>query len=77
MPTIARTDLYQGHLSDGSSVQIHSCDAAYAQHRIVMQAVEAPNGRRLWQATRFGKVLFSHRKHDTALNAAISLLIGA
>ena len=41
-------DRYQGHLADGSSIQIHSSDYAYRAFRLVMVCHESATGRRLW-----------------------------
>ena len=42
--------VYQGHLNDGSSVQVHSTDPLYRQHGVHLRCIEGANGRRIWQA---------------------------
>ena len=74
------TDRYQGHLPDGSSVQKHSADDAYAKHGIVMEAHESIGicgPRRLWLAKKGERVIAAHPRHDAARFMALALLVGA
>jgi len=68
---------YTGHLPNGNPVQAHSADWHYAALGIVMQCIESENGRKLWQATKGGKVIFSHPEHNKAQAGATMLLTGA
>ena len=69
---------YTGHLPNGNPVQAHSADHYYAVYGIVMICRESANGKgRLWQATKDGKVIFSHPKHNAARDGAVMLLNGA
>lgn len=72
-----REAVYQGHLNDGSSVQIHSTDPLYRQHGVHLRCIESAAGRRIWQATKGDRVIFSHPKHDAALAGAVMLIVGA
>lgn len=67
---------YLGHLPDGSSVQRHSADDAYARFGIVMECHEA-RGRRLWLAKQGERVLAAHPRHDAARFMALALCTGA
>ena len=67
---------YDGHLPDGSSVQRHSADDAYARFNIILECHEA-NGRRLWLAKQGDRVLAAHPRHDAARFMALALLTGA
>ena len=69
-------DRYAGHLPDGSSVQAHSADFAYAKHGLVMVLHEC-RGRRLWHAMQGNLVIAAHPKHDGARFMALALLTGA
>jgi hypothetical protein len=71
------TERYQGHLADGSSVQAHSAGPLYAQHRVVIHAVEGANGRRLWVAKQGERVLCSHPRHCCCELLAHAALNGA
>lgn len=71
---------YLGHLPDGSSVQKHSADDAYAKHGIVMEAHESIGicgPRRLWLAKKGERVIAAHPRHDAARFMALALLVGA
>lgn len=70
------TERYQGHLPNGSGVQKHSADDAYAKHGVVLEAHEA-NGRRLWLAKKGERVIAAHPRHDTARFMALALCTGA
>lgn len=70
------TERYQGHLPNGSGVQRHSADDAYAKHGIIMELHEA-KGRRLWLAKKGEKVVAAHPRHDAARFMALALLTGA
>jgi hypothetical protein len=67
---------YEGHLPNGSGVQRHSADDAYARHGIVMECHEAAS-RRLWLAKKGERVIAAHPKHDAARFMALALLTGA
>lgn len=69
--------IYMGHLPNGNPVQAHSADRFYASYGLVMIAVENREGKRLWQATQNGRVIFSHPEHNKARDAAVMLLTGA
>ena len=74
------TQRYEGHLPDGSSVQRHSADDAYAKHGIVMEAHEAVGicgPRRLWLAKKGERTLAAHPRHDSARFMAIAIITGA
>lgn len=71
------TPTYAGHLPNGSGVQRHSADDAYAAHGIVMECVQAPNGRRLWLAKRGDRIICAHPRHDSARFMALAILTGA
>lgn len=76
-PALAtKGERYQGHLSDGSSVQKHSADDAYARFGIVMEAHEA-RGRRLWLAKKGNRTIAAHPRHDAARFMALAILTGA
>lgn len=80
LPTPAASDAYAGHLPDGSSVQVHSCDDAYARFGIVMEAHEATGicgPRRLWLAKKGERVIAAHPRHDAARFMALALATGA
>jgi hypothetical protein len=70
-------DRYQGHLPDGSGVQVHSADWAYAAHRLVLVCHESASGRRLWEAKVGSRVIASHPRHDTARFMALAIITGA
>jgi hypothetical protein len=69
------TPTYAGHLPNGSGVQRHSADDAYAQHGIVMEAHEGR--RRVWYAMKNGKMIAAHPRHDAARFMALAILTGA
>ena len=69
--------IYMGHLPNGNPVQTHSADRYYAAYGLVMIAIENREGKRLWQATQNGRVVFSHPEHNKARDGAVMLLTGA
>jgi len=72
------TDRYQGHLPDGSSVQVHSTDPLYRQHGAHLRCIEGANGRRIWQAIdKSGQVIAAHPKHNGCALIAHAALNGA
>ena len=76
LPTPAASDAYAGHLPDGSSVQRHSADDAYARFSIVMECHEA-RGRKLWRAKKGERIIAVHGRHDSARFMALALCTGA
>lgn len=75
MPSNSAT--YLGHLPNGNPVQAHSADEFYARFGLVMVCIESKTGRRLWQATQNGRLIFTHPRHNTARDAAVMILTGA
>ena len=72
------TPTYQGHLGDGSSVQIHSTDPLYRQHGVHLRCIESESGRRLWQAIdKAGQVIAAHPRHGGCSFIATAVLTGA
>ena len=70
--------VYQGHLNDGSSVQVHSTDPLYRQHGVHLRCIEGANGRRIWQAIdKSGQVIAAHPKHNGCALIAHAALNGA
>lgn len=70
------TDRYQGHGKSGG-IQLHSMDLGFSRYGLVLRCIEGANGRKLWQATKGDRVIFSHPKHDAALAGAVMVLTGA
>ena len=66
---------YLGHGNTGG-IQLHSMDLGFARYGLVLRCVEGANGRRLWQALKNERVVFSHPKHDAALAGAVMILTG-
>ena len=70
--------VYQGHLNDGSSVQVHSTDPLYRQHGVHLRCIQGANGRRIWQAIdKSGHVIAAHPKHNGCALIAHGALNGA
>lgn len=73
-----REAVYQGHLNDGSSVQIHSTDPLYRQHGVHLRCIESATGRRIWQAIdKAGQIIAAHPKHNGCALIAHAALVGA
>jgi len=70
------TQLYQGHGTSGG-IQLHSMDLGFSRYGLVLRCIEGATGRKLWQALRADKLIFSHPKHDAALAGAVMILTGA
>lgn len=70
------TQRYEGHGKSGG-IQLHSMDLGFSRYGLVLRCIEGANGRKLWQATKGDRVIFSHPKHDAALAGAVMVLTGA
>ena len=65
-----------GHGKSGG-IQLHSMDLGFSRYGLVLRCIESATGRRIWQATKADRVIFSHPKHDAALAGAVMILTGA